>query len=278
MTFPTPFAAGDPGLDHPALIALLSTDALSSYHITSATRRQIVLSDADGHVMTITGVGLRGTEAGGDFELSGGTVSGFQFASDDTVLFGVSGVTVSAQMLDTALDTGGKAILNALLRGNDLAVGTADDDFIYGAGGADRLGGGTGNDTLYGEAGADSLQGGDDADWLCGGKGNDRLTGGNGADVFVFAEALKTSDADRIMDFDPTVDRISITVAALGGYGPDDIVFGSRALDSDDRIIYDADSGKVYMDADGSGSGKAVLLARLVTAPELTTDHFILIA
>lgn len=277
MNFPDPSAAGDPGIDHPALIALLSVEALSAYHITSATRREIVLTDEDGHVLTITGVGLRSDDTSGDFGLSGGTVRGFEFVADDTLLFGISGVTVPAHMLDTALDTGGKAILNALLRGNDRAAGTADDDFIYGAGGADRLGGGAGNDTLYGEAGVDSLQGGDDADWLCGGKGNDRLSGGNGADVFVFSETLKTADADRIMDFDPAVDRISITVPALGGYGPDDIVFSRRALDGDDRIIYDADSGRLFMDADGSGSGKAVLLARLVTAPDLTTDHFVLI-
>lgn len=62
-------------------------------------------------------------------------------------------------------------------------VGTAGNDFLYGAAGADVLLGLAGDDQLYGSAGDDRLCGGLGDDQLHGDNGQDRLFGGAGADV-----------------------------------------------------------------------------------------------
>jgi Ca2+-binding RTX toxin-like protein len=81
---------------------------------------------------------------------------------------------------------------------NEILIGDTNSqdlqDWIYGAGGGDRLSGGQDNDRLWGDAGDDIL--GDlyfngfgyrepGNDWLNGGDGNDRLGGGDGDD-FLF--------------------------------------------------------------------------------------------
>lgn len=103
-------------------------------------------------------------------------------------------------------------------QGNDTLWGGKDFDFLSGGSGDDFLKGGQGNDQLLGEEGNDSLQGGKGNDLLSGGEGNDRLMGdlgsdtlrgGNGEDIFVLSQ--NTVEADSIVDFDPTSDRIGFT-------------------------------------------------------------------
>ena len=76
--------------------------------------------------------------------------------------------------------------------GDDVMIGTAYDDVIYGNGGDDLICGRDGNDTIYGGAGEDqlfgndghdSLYGGPGRDWLAGMPGCDHLYGGNGNDL-----------------------------------------------------------------------------------------------
>ncbi len=74
--------------------------------------------------------------------------------------------------------------------GDDLLVGTVDDDELMGDAGQDSLRGAGGNDTLMGEAGADELQGGDGADMLMDLAGQANvLDGGDGDDVLVLSFA-----------------------------------------------------------------------------------------
>lgn len=70
------------------------------------------------------------------------------------------------------------------------------------------LAGGSTDDVLYGDAGADRLEGGGGDDILIDGAGADSLAGGAGRDVFAL-----TPDAaeDRILDFDPALDRIDLS-------------------------------------------------------------------
>jgi Ca2+-binding RTX toxin-like protein len=72
---------------------------------------------------------------------------------------------------------------------NDVLVGGAGDDTIYGLGGADKLTGNGGDDVLAGNAGNDTLQGGEGDDYLLGGAGNDTLEGGNGVDWAAYEDA-----------------------------------------------------------------------------------------
>jgi Ca2+-binding RTX toxin-like protein len=47
---------------------------------------------------------------------------------------------------------------------------------------------------------------------------------------------------------------------------------GAQALDADDRIVYDTDTGGLSYDADGSGLGAAVAFATLFGAPALAAN------
>ncbi len=137
--------------------------------------------------------------------------------------------------------------------GNDIIDGSKGDDIISGRSGNDRLGGSDGNDrllgddgndTLYGHWGNDSLNGGAGDDRLDGGPGQDYLYGGTGRDVFVVSDL---SGQDVILDFRQGEDRLDLT-ALLGQNGLASLksVSGETAL---------------YVDVDGAGSGKAVLVA-----------------
>jgi Ca2+-binding RTX toxin-like protein len=99
--------------------------------------------------------------------------------------------------------------------GDDQLYGGAGNDTLYGEEGRDRLNGGVGDDFLSGDAGDDVLRGGRGNDTLIGGDGNDRLFGGPGTDEFHFT---KTSGHDRILDFDPLLDKLH-----LFGIDPSDV-------------------------------------------------------
>ncbi|MGU3313730.1 putative Ig domain-containing protein [Acinetobacter sp. M5A5_2a] len=69
-----------------------------------------------------------------------------------------------------------------LLKGNDKAQGSAEQDIIYGGEGNDTILGQDGNDQIYGDEGDDQLDGGQGDDQLIGGIGNDQLFGEEGDD------------------------------------------------------------------------------------------------
>ena len=53
---------------------------------------------------------------------------------------------------------------------------------------------------------------------------------------------------------------------------------GTAAGDADDRIIYDAGTGSLYYDSDGTGAAAAVLFAVLDTQPvNITASDFLVI-
>ncbi len=182
---------------------------------------------------------------------------------------------------------------NDLLDGgnnNDDLAGGEGVDVLYGRQGDDLLAGDDGHDTLYGGDGADDLSGGDGDDLLDGGNGVDRLDGGlgadtliggTGADTFVFSAALVGGNVDSIAIFNLADDRIELDIEIFSGIGlgvldADAFVIGGAAVDAEDRIIYDAATGALYYDPDGSGAGAAVQFASL--APGLlglTSDHFL---
>ncbi|MEO0868963.1 MAG: calcium-binding protein, partial [Cyanobacteria bacterium J06642_11] len=87
--------------------------------------------------------------------------------------------------------------------GDDLIFGGAGNDRIGGKGGNDQLVGGLGNDEIWGDAGDDILQGGLGNDTLTG----DDRSGGTGADTFILAAGAGT---DLIMDFEVGIDLIGL--------------------------------------------------------------------
>jgi VCBS repeat-containing protein len=135
---------------------------------------------------------------------------------------------------------------------NDILTGDSQNNTIYGLSGNDTLNGGRGDDTLYG------------------GAGKDILYGGSGNDVFVI-DSLNKSDTDSILDFSSKDDTIyldnSIFTSLINEGTLDSNNFVSNksgiAIDSDDYIIYETDTGKLFYDADGSGDGAAIQIATL---------------
>jgi Ca2+-binding RTX toxin-like protein len=146
---------------------------------------------------------------------------------------------------------------------------------------------GTGNtlaNTLIGNGAANVLNGGDGADQLHGGAGADQLTGGNGSDRFYFDSLFATSNVDTVTDFTHGSDRLMLDDAlftALGVVGStagtaldaNSFRLGSVAAEADDRILYDAATGKLYYDPTGSATaGDEVQFAVLGASVHPTLD------
>jgi len=150
----------------------------------------------------------------------------------------------------------GQAVKGLGNDGDNKLVGNDQDNLLSGFGGVDRLYGGVGDDTLTG------------------GAGKDVLIGGAGADVFAFTNVGDAGDV--VTDFEAGVDRIQIDLAGFDLATFDATSFESNArgvaTTEDARFIYAESNGRLFFDADGSGAGRAVLLATLRGAPELTAD------
>ncbi|WP_394754873.1 hypothetical protein [Crenothrix sp.] len=162
--------------------------------------------------------------------------------------------------------------------GDDTLYGMLDNDTLVGNIGNDKLVGNEGNDTLYGNVGNDTLLGGDGYpgsedgnDVLNGGKGNDKLnggggtnvlTGGAGKDIFIFDRSEYVVSTDKITDFTPIDDTIRLSsfdfdALSLGVLAAQNFVIAPNAVDSDDYLIYDKNTGVLFYDADGSSGVKA---------------------
>ena len=148
--------------------------------------------------------------------------------------------------------------------GNDQLSGQAGNDILFGENGDDQLSGGDGNDSLDGGDGDDTLDGGDGEDFLTGGAGSDVLTGGAGADLFDFQFA--SHGPDEITDFASGTDKIRVSASGFGGGliagGAVSLVSGSDpAADGELRASSSTipTTGSLFWDADGTGSGDAVL-------------------
>jgi len=159
-----------------------------------------------------------------------------------------------------------------------------------------KAGKGIGNDgdnSLIGSSKNDKLDGAAGDDTINGGLGKDVLSGGDGADIFVFDSALK-GNVDTITDFSST-DSDKIELHAQDSLGQNlffalqglelaetNLAQGAgrkTALEADDYLIYDTNTGALYYDADGSGTAdKAVQFATLTriegVAPTLAYSDF----
>ena len=151
-----------------------------------------------------------------------------------------------------------------------VSVGGVTEDTIRNI---EKVFGGSAADRLTGDAAANLLSG-------CG--GNDILDGGSGSDTFQFDFALDpASNVDTILNFSAG-DKISLDSAVFDALPPgalSNAAFFSAsganaAQDSDDRIIYDSDSGALYYDADGLGGVSAVQFAVINMHPALSTGDF----
>jgi len=183
--------------------------------------------------------------------------------------------------------------------GNDVVAGGNDDDFMWGGAGNDQLSGQAGNDIQFGEDGDDVVTGGDGDDSLDGNDGNDTLVGGNGQDYLsggagsdtmtgganadLFDLQSASHGPDVITDFAGGSDKIRIWESGFGGGlsngGSVSLVSGSNptATSASGQFLYDTDDGSLFWDADGTGSGDAVLIATFTNVPSLEASDFLVI-
>ena len=135
---------------------------------------------------------------------------------------------------------------------------------------------GTGNEL------ANSLTGNTGANVLDGGLGIDTLTGGGGNDTFRFSTALGSTNVDRILMFDQTLDTIQLdhtifSALSTGALAAGAFNTGAVATQADDHILYDQASKALYYDADGAGGVAAVKFATIsnLTGTFDHTDFFV---
>lgn len=138
----------------------------------------------------------------------------------------------------------------------------------------ENLIGGSAGDTLTGNAGANTLNGG---------AGNDTLDGGAGNDIFRFSNALGANNVDQINNYDVATDSIQLENAIFakltvtGTLAAGNFVSNTtgQAVDANDYIIYESDTGILSYDADGSGAGAAVPFALLAPGLIMTNAEFL---
>jgi len=134
--------------------------------------------------------------------------------------------------------------------------------------GADRIHGTGVKDAIQGRGGNDRLFGFDGNDTLNGGAGNDTLYGGWGDDVFIFDTPLDPlSNVDKIVHLEKD-DSIYLSSAIftklpLGQLSSRHFSDYSTALDADDYIVFDDESGLLSYDPDGSGAAGEIAFAKI---------------
>ncbi|KQQ33900.1 hypothetical protein ASG19_21660 [Rhizobium sp. Leaf306] len=110
--------------------------------------------------------------------------------------------------------------------------------------------------------------------------GSDDLFGGAGTDVFVFSTALSASNIDTIMDFSAVDDTIRLVKSVFTGFAIGPLPSASfkdlavSAIDANDRILYNHNTGVLSYDTDGSGAAVAVQFAILDNNAILSASDF----
>ena len=128
---------------------------------------------------------------------------------------------------------------------------------------------------------AQVLGGSEGVNVIDGGLGADVLVGFGSADIFSFSTSLGSSNVDTISDYQPGIDKIALSkniFTALGSAIEANEFISGTAITTEQHIIYDAQSGQIYYDIDGSGSSSAVLFAIITPGQTLTSADFIVVA
>ena len=142
--------------------------------------------------------------------------------------------------------------------------GTSKGDKLTGSSANDRIEGKGGNDILWGKGGSDVL------------------VGSSGQDSFTFDTKLGAKNIDVILDFNVRDDTIRLndtvfTALGSGRLPSENLVIGSKALDAQDRIIYNDKTGGLFYDADGSGKIRAIQFAKVDADLKITAADFLII-
>jgi serralysin len=209
---------------------------------------------------------------GGDDQFLGGGGADRYFGGRgrDTVNFSYgpadTGARVDLRLTSSQVLTDGFGNVETLVSIERIDGNELGDNFT-GNGAANGLVGDRGDDVMRGLGGNDLLQG--DA-------GADTLSGGGGADEFRY-ERREGHDpwGDVITDFASGTDRLAFRVGDFAGM--DDVLRfqnGTGPGGTGSWFWFDAGTRRLYWDADGTGAGDAVEVARLVGVTALAAGDF----
>jgi hypothetical protein len=217
-------------------------------------------------------VGGIGASAGNDtLDGGGGADTMFGGAGNDTYIVDNTGDVISEvsgggndTVRSSVNYTLSGQIENMVLTGSDAVngIGNSLANSMTGNGAANTINGMAGNDKIYG------------------GLGTDILTGGSGKDIFVFDSKLGANNIDTINGFSVKDDTIWLDNDIFKGFSKTGdlsstaFYVGSKAHDSTDHIIYDASSGGLLYDGDGSGKHAAIEFALLGKGLDITAADF----
>ena len=180
---------------------------------------------------------------------------------------------------DRVTETSGAGTDTIVTSLTTFAMGNYVEGLVFG-GGAGVSFKGTGNSA------ANDISGGSGGDVLNGGLGGDILRGLAGADSFMFTTTLGGGNVDTIADFNVADDTIRLENSIFRAFGSTTGVLkasafavGAAASDADDRIIFNADTGALLYDKDGTGVTAAVQFATIslsgLTGTLSNADFFI---
>ena len=136
---------------------------------------------------------------------------------------------------------------------------------------------------LTGNSFAQDITGNATSNRIDGKGGHDILNGLGGKDTFVFSSTIGAANIDTVADFSAAADTIELENAiftkltATGALANGNFRANAAgtALDANDHIVYETDTGKLFYDADGNGAGAAIQFAVLTGNPVLTAADFV---
>ncbi|BCH31523.1 hypothetical protein MesoLjLc_34530 [Mesorhizobium sp. L-8-10] len=262
------------------LAAGQSIERLATSLLTAVAAIRLTGNEFDQTISGNNGANIVSGNGGTDVLFGHGGNDTLNGGSGDDVLDGGSGndrldggdgndTYVLANGADVVVDIGGTldAITSTISR--SLAnYATIEKLTLLGTANINGTGNGLAN-TIVGNAGNNTLNGG---------LGRDVLTGGTGNDSFRFDTALSAANVDRITDFSVPRDTIVLENAVFKGLAAGTLAASAfvknttgLAMDANDRIIFETDTGKLFYDSNGSASGGAINFATL--APNLTLTN-----
>ena len=257
-------------LNDPLDILNYDLDTIIDGDITQASSKTVRLDLGGGDYALFKGQGFSYNLAGIPND---GTLKKVEVQTGGDLDFKLSKGNIDLKKFYNFIDSGKDTkALKHIFREDDKIIGSEFDDVLAGF---------KGNDDIKGKAGDDTLDGGKNEDDLEGGLGSDVLIGGKHKDNYIFRDAPDGS-VDTIQKFESgeTISVDGDAFADIGGKGTlkkKYFVNGTEAGDSNDRFVYNMDTGELGFDGDGSGAGAIMVFAKLTPGTSLSNDDIMVI-
>jgi Ca2+-binding RTX toxin-like protein len=279
----TPTAEGNSGTTNHIFTVTLSEAAVAdATFVWTVSGADVNAADFVGGAMSGSVTVVRGqTSATFNVQVAGDLIvesnEAFQVTLSNPVGAVLGIASASSTIINDDLLVPVPAVLPAttgLIEGTSGRRGVSPDDTLTGTNNSETINGLGGNDTISGGGGNDVISGG---------LGNDTLSGGVGEDYFLFDVAPIAGNVDTILDFsvvDDTIvfDASVFTALSPGWLSADAFAFSTDTLNADHRVVYNATTGALFYDADGSGAGAAQQVATISTGLQLTQNDFMIVS